>query len=353
MLPGNRTIVTVGLSHGAGRADAPPTRQTAHVVVDEVCSWLGWAPWDVIGLSDLAARQPTSTLRLEEACASEILSRLRVPDEAIAEIASSAPAPRDEPEAWWLLERLYDGLVEAPGLPPPWPAPVPASDPLSRYFHLYAFLAAVPHVRALHTDRGISEEVTWDTLGDLGVQVGTFIDRHGRPGFDGAMWVWPHFRGTYFRLGRLQFEATTATFASGASANGARFSAGDPVVGVHIPPVGPLTPTSCEEAFERAGTFFARHFPEHPYRAATCTSWLLDEQLADYLPDTSNIVAFQRRFDVVGDRRNGDEDILRFAFGYLPASLDDLPQRTAVERAVVRHLKDGGHWRIREGWLEL
>lgn len=324
------------------------------MVVDEVCSWLGWPPWGVVGLSDLAARRPTNALRLEDACAPELLSRLRVPEAAIAEVASASPTPESDPQAWWLLERLYDGLIEAPGpgLPPPWPAPIPTSDPLSRYFHLYAFLAAVPHVRALHAERGISEEATWDTLADLGVQVDTFIDRHGRPGFDGAMWVWPHFRGTYFRLGRLQFEATTATFASGASANGASFSTGDPVVGVHIPPVGPLTPASCDEAFERAGAFFAHHFPEHPYRAATCTSWLLDEQLADYLPDTSNIVAFQRRFDVVGDRRNGDEDILRFAFGYLPASLDDLPQRTAVERAVVGHLKDGGHWRIREGWLE-
>jgi hypothetical protein len=33
-------------------------------------------------------------------------------------------------------------------------------------------------------------------------------------------------------------------------------------------------------------------------------------------------------------------------------ALDDLPQRTTLERAIVAHLRAGGHWRARTGWFE-
>jgi hypothetical protein len=35
------------------------------------------------------------------------------------------------------------------------------------------------------------------------------------------------------------------------------------------------------------------------------------------------------------------------------ASLNELPQRTSLERAVVGHLEGGHHWKVRTGWLDL
>jgi hypothetical protein len=40
-------------------------------------------------------------------------------------------------------------------------------------------------------------------------------------------------------------------------------------------------------------------------------------------------------------------------FGYLPESIDDLPQTTTMERAAVAHLKAGRHWQVRNGWVEI
>ena len=34
-----------------------------------------------------------------------------------------------------------------------------------------------------------------------------------------------------------------------------------------------------------------------------------------------------------------------------PALLAELPQRTSLERAVVGHLRDGGHWYNQTGWF--
>jgi hypothetical protein len=94
-------------------------------------------------------------------------------------------------------------------------------------------------------------------------------------------------------------------------------------------------------------------FPKPDRRIATCTSWLLDEQLADYLPAESNIMEFQRRFEVVPGAWEHDEGVLSFVFHRKEPDLDALPQETTLQRAVVAHLRSGEHWRARTGWMQL
>jgi len=36
-----------------------------------------------------------------------------------------------------------------------------------------------------------------------------------------------------------------------------------------------------------------------------------------------------------------------------PGDLDALPQRTSLQRALVAHLRSGGHWWTRVGWCDL
>ena len=138
-----------------------------------------------------------------------------------------------------------------------------------------------------------------------------------------------------------------------AAAMGEGLRPGDPALGVHIPESGPLTPEACDESLSTAWAFFAEHLPHHTSHVATCTSWLLDDQLADVLPETSNIVRFQSRFRMVPGARDDDDEILRFVFDRVPASLDELRPETELERAIVRRLRAGGHWRLRTGWLAL
>lgn len=101
-------------------------------------------------------------------------------------------------------------------------------------------------------------------------------------------------------------------------------------------------------------TAFNQMQPGGPPQIATCTSWMLDEQLAEYLPSDSNILSFQRRFTLVPGARDNDDWILRSVFGAEHSNeLDSLPQRTTPERAVVDYLRQGHHWHMRTGWLRL
>lgn len=132
-----------------------------------------------------------------------------------------------------------------------------------------------------------------------------------------------------------------------------------PVLGVHIPSAGPfhgpLTPEACEESFRAAVPFFREHFPEHAFRGFTCKSWLLDHQLARYLPASSNIVAFQRRFHLAPLRAATDEQVLERVFGIAahdpPIDFDwaRAPQDTSLRRILARHALAGGRWRMGGG----
>lgn len=282
-----------------------------------------------------------------------LLDRMAVRPEDAEEIVATQPTPDGDPELWWLLERARQRLVEGIGLPdvpPPRLPHLPAKlDAKGRFFYVHMYLAAAPAVLRYFRERRIPEDVVWETLADLGRQLPIHRRIQGHGGLDVQFWFTLHFRGLIYSLGRLQFNRARID----AEHEGAPYRAGDHVLGVHIPESGPMTPQECDESFRRAKQFYATYFPEEPYRYANCTSWLLDDQLADYLPAESNIVDFQRRFQLLPWESEGDGALFQFVFRKQDPSLDELPRRSTLERAIVTHLENGGHWKTRRGWLEL
>lgn len=192
------------------------------------------------------------------------------------------------------------------------------------------FLARVDEARRLHAARGLTDEESWQTLQDLPRHA--HLDRlvHGTPGLRTGWWVELAFSGRLFQLGRLQYEPRAG------------------YLNLHVPEEGgPLTPQAVDDSLARAREVF----PEHS--EARITSWLLDPQLRDYLPPESNIVRFQRRFEPVEELGIDDPKVLEFVFHALDPELDDLPRETRLQRAIVDHLRGGGHWISVTGTLDL
>jgi hypothetical protein len=282
---------------------------------------------------------------------SAIFERLAIVEQDQREILAAWPWPETDRETWSSLERAYATLVNDMGGFGPLELPGPAVDstPFGRYFFVYVYLAALADVRRFHVQRRIPHGISWATLSDLGRNLGRDRLLLGDGGLRTSGWLTLHFRGGLYQLGRLQFNRMKVHAAHVADA----FPEGEPAIGVHIPESGPLSPEACDGSFAQADSFFVRHFPETPTRLAICTSWLLDPQLADYLAPESNIMRFQRRFTLVGDGYDGDADVLRFVFHRIAPNIDELPQRTTLERAIVAHLRAGKQWRDRTGWLAL
>ena len=314
-----------------------------------------YAPW-LDALESVGA--PPYIVRLPDAQqAHRQLAELAVPDGPAAEALDALPSPAGDPEIWWLLERCQHRLVADTGgftRVQAWPSlPLPLGA-VGRYFYLYVFLAALPHVRSWHAANGVAPEISRLTLADAGKQVEIHGRTHGAGGMHTQDWLTWHFRCALYRLGRLQFNRSEIGYdAERLERAGAPFCHGDQALGTHIPEVGPLTPEACDASLRQARPFFEELFGGSTYRWATCNSWLLDDQLAEYLPAGSNIIRFQRRFHLLPGGTDGDQSVLEFVFRRPGADLSDLPQRTTLERAVVAHLRAGRHWVTRSGWLEL
>nr|WP_272956149.1 acyltransferase domain-containing protein [Actinopolymorpha rutila] len=290
-----------------------------------------------------------------------LLLELAVPHEDIDELTASLPSRERDPRVWRFLEyctHLVVSQMGAAGPEVPFPELSPAMGALRRYFYVYVYLAARPHVRAFHRERGIPDDISRLTLADLGRVLADHRFWYGTGGIDTelASWLTGHFRGALYQLGRLQFQRVTLGNRTGKAitAAGLPYGPGDPALAVHVPATyGPMIPASCEKSFAMARDFFARHFPEEEYHIAVCYSWLLDDQLADYLPAESNIVRFQRRFRPAYEANEDDAIILRFVFGRVGADLADLPRRSTLQRAIVDHLRAGRHWHGGAGWCVL
>ena len=71
---------------------------------------------------------------------------------------------------------------------------------------------------------------------------------------------------------------------------------GEPVMEIHIQGEGKLDIDECKKSIEAAKEFFAKFFPDYKYKVFTCHSWLIDEDLKEFLPESSNIIRFGNMF---------------------------------------------------------
>ena len=208
-------------------------------------------------------------------------------------------------------------------------------------FQLLALLGTVPAARVWFAAQGIDDGIARDSLADLTPKL-----RDYGVAATGVDWLAKVVTCGVFTIGRLQFEPAAPSPAGHA-------------FNTHIPESGPLDPAACDDSFARALALFGAR-GDGTTRAFVCSSWLLDDQLAAYLPAESNILNFQRRFTLVDSETSdapldgatqGDHAVAKFIFRRPLAELPAVEPRSTLERALLEHLAAGRHWRERTGVL--
>jgi hypothetical protein len=294
----------------------------------------------------------------DDQLAAEQLAYLGLDEQDQEESLAARPDPDRDPALWWILERTYTALLDNMGCRVPieghrgWPIRFgPDGGPVARYLPVWLYLAVLPHVRHYHTARGVPESTSRISLATPLVNVlrkhrsVTGLGGVGLFGFGTSAIL--AFRGAQYRLGRLEFNRGEISLSDGPCGF---------ALSIHIPPLRGLTPELCALAIAQAEDFFAEHFPEEPVALFTCRSWLLDPQLAQYLPATSNIVQFQRRFHLLPvprtrDLAPSDGEVAEYVFGRAIGDLETADRETRLQRAFVHHIRAGKHWHDRTGWL--
>ncbi len=119
----------------------------------------------------------------------------------------------------------------------------------------------------------------------------------------------------------------------------------DPVLGTHIQAGRAMAFDECMESYARAMEFFPRHFPERPFKAFTCSSWLLDPRYRDILPPSSNIVRFQQGKYLLPLPGAHDGETFNRVFGGPVSDFDSAPRDTSLRRAILDFYRSGGRLR--------
>ncbi|MBQ2743819.1 MAG: DUF5596 domain-containing protein [Oscillospiraceae bacterium] len=118
----------------------------------------------------------------------------------------------------------------------------------------------------------------------------------------------------------------------------------DNVVFVHIPPRESFDVAAMEASYARAREILAKHYPDRPYSAFFCRSWLMSRDLRKVLKPTSNILAFQDKYIHYPCLCNGTQ-VFNNVFPGIAVSEDytALPEETSLQRNVKNLYINGGH----------
>src|SRR5699024_8333003 len=191
---------------------------------------------------------------------------------------------------------------------------------------LLALGVTAPEVLAYGRRLGLPVHVVGSGIRDLGQQVHVHRLVFGEFGLHTQWWLTVAWSGTFWWLGRLQFNVVAY--------DGRRW------LSAHIPQTGPLT--DADVSFERARELAEGPLAHLDLAGFHCDSWLLDPNLGAALGGRGNIAAFQQLWELREDSRLADGDAVFFTFRTREQiegdALAALPQATSLERAVVARL---------------
>ncbi len=206
--------------------------------------------------------------------------------------------------------------------------------------NLYFYLLKAAKTYGVYTEKGIDPEVFNNTLGDIAIYCKMNREQLGVYGIPQRIyrrWLRRYFECRIYQLGHLRFELIPCTYE--AVIGDLSVSKGNRVLSVHIPGGKPLEEDACESAYAQARVFFRKHYAmETP--VFYCASWLLQPWLPDALPETSRIVKFQSKYQIL-DFVDDPEDVTLWVFPQKCENIEDYPEDTIVRRTVKNRLRRG------------
>lgn len=119
---------------------------------------------------------------------------------------------------------------------------------------------------------------------------------------------------------------------------------GDRVLDLHIPPGGGMKMEVVAESKRQAAAFFEKHFPDEPWAAMVCVSWMFNTQLEEILAPESNLVRYMREVYLC-PAYAGETGGLWFIFLQEPFDAATAPRDTRLQRDILAYLEKGNVWR--------
>lgn len=188
---------------------------------------------------------------------------------------------------------------------------------------LTCMLVCALKTRANYQEMGIPDEIFLATMDCFPRFVKEHRESYGCYGFDRDFWTVRQLSSVLFRIGLLEYELAAGK------------------VNLHIPSGAHLVPEEIDASLEAARLFLARFFPEWKAAPMHCHSWLLSPALPSLLPEDSQILRFQRRFQIVPEPEQTQE-FLVWIYQNRDIPYPQLPENTQLQRKLKQYLLQGG-----------
>ena len=163
-----------------------------------------------------------------------------------------------------------------------------------------------------------------------------FINEHkkiyGYYAFTWAWWFPRQLSMKEFRIGELEYE-----FVDGDTKK----------INIHIPSDARMGSQNIQKSFMEYRGFLHQYFPQWENIDWYCESWLLSPALEKLLPNDSNIIMFQKLFDIESVDYESMA-VLDWVFPGEKGSLTDLSENTSLQRNMKRFLMSGN----KVGWAK-
>ncbi len=177
-------------------------------------------------------------------------------------------------------------------------------------------------------EMGISEEIFVDTMKAYTRFVGEHFEKYGEYVYDRDGWSYRQASMDLFRIGCLEYEFLELE--------------GEKVLSVHIPSDANMKADNVAASIAQAKAFMAKFYPEYAESRMYCNSWLLAPKLQELLPETSNIVKFQKLFDLTASSDEGAGCVYWVFKAPDGTPIEELREDTSLQRKIKAVLLAGG-----------
>lgn len=201
---------------------------------------------------------------------------------------------------------------------------------------LTLLLAESYYVHQEYQEKGISDTIFYETFACFSRFVKEYQESYGRYGFDRTFWVVRQLSLRLFRIGQLEFEIE-------------RYRE-ENIISVHIPSDADIALKNCHDSYQKTRIFLKEFFPVFAQCRFFCGSWLLAPGLQEILPETSNIIQFQKEYEIAEVEPEAD-DIMQWVFKKADIPLADVPQDTSLQRKLKDYLQQGNTIGLAKGYL--
>lgn len=193
---------------------------------------------------------------------------------------------------------------------------------------LYCQLECARRIFDKYQEKHIAKTVYTDTMKCFTRFIEECKKKNGRMFFDRGWWTYRQVSMNIFRIGELEYQ-----FEEYEDKN---------VIAIHIPSDADLSKEAVDASMEQAEIFFRTYYGGYEYKMYSCNSWLLSPSLKPLLSEKSNILSFQKRFNIIQENKE-DNEYIEWLF-QVPAdtAYKNLPAETSLQRKVRELLLHGG-----------